>query len=82
MENFHHIGSCPIQDVLSKLGDKWTMLIMVTLKMNGTMRFCDIQKTTYAYGYAAFVGNGWADSQESVCGSSSTCGIFPYGNGI
>lgn len=45
MENFHHIGSCPILDVLSKLGDKWTMLIMVTLKMNGTMRFCDIQKT-------------------------------------
>ena len=32
-------------DVLSKLGDKWTMLIMVTLKTNGTMRFCDIQKT-------------------------------------
>ena len=45
MENFHHIGSCPIRDVLSKLGDKWTMLIMVTLKTNGTMRFCDIQKT-------------------------------------
>ena len=45
MKNFHHIGSCPIRDVLSKLGDKWTMLIMVTLKMNGTMRFCDIQKT-------------------------------------
>ena len=45
MENFHHTGGCPIRDVLSKLGDKWTMLIMVTLKTNGTMRFCDIQKT-------------------------------------
>ena len=45
MENFHHIGGCPIRDVLSKLGDKWTMLILVTLKANGTMRFCDIQKT-------------------------------------
>ena len=45
MKNFHHTGGCPIRDVLSKLGDKWTMLIMVTLKMNGTMRFCDIQKT-------------------------------------
>ncbi|WP_294619054.1 helix-turn-helix domain-containing protein [uncultured Bacteroides sp.] len=44
MENFHHAGSCPIRDVLSKLGDKWTMLIMVTLKANGTMRFSDIQK--------------------------------------
>ena len=30
---------------LSRLGDKWTMLVLVTLKANGTMRFCDIQKT-------------------------------------
>lgn len=44
MENFHHIGSCPIRDVLGKLGDKWTMLILITLKANGTMRFGDIQK--------------------------------------
>ncbi len=45
MENFHHIGTCPIRDVLSRLGDKWSMLILVTLKTNGTMRFCDIRKT-------------------------------------
>ena len=45
MENFHHTGGCPIRDVLSKLGDKWTMLVLDTLKDNGTMRFCDIQKT-------------------------------------
>lgn len=44
MENFHHTGSCPIRDVLGKLGDKWTMLILMTLKANGTMRFGDIQK--------------------------------------
>lgn len=35
----------PVRDVLSRLGDKWTMLVLVTLKANGTMRFCDIQKT-------------------------------------
>lgn len=45
MENFHHTDACPIRDVLSRLGDKWAMLIMVTLKANGTMRFGDIQKT-------------------------------------
>lgn len=45
MENFHRIDVCPIRDVLSGLGDKWTMLILVTLKANGTMRFSDIQKT-------------------------------------
>lgn len=33
------------RDVLSRLGDKWTMLVLVTLKANGTMRFCNIQKT-------------------------------------
>lgn len=45
MKNFHHIGGCPIRDVLSRLGEKWSMLILVTLKANGTMRFSDIQKT-------------------------------------
>ncbi len=45
MENFHHNGSCPIRDVLSKLGDKWTMLVLVTLDSTGTMRFSDIQKS-------------------------------------
>lgn len=45
MKSFHYTGVCPIRDVLSRLGDKWSMLILVTLKANGTMRFCDIQKT-------------------------------------
>lgn len=45
MKSFHYTGACPIRDVLSRLGDKWSMLILVTLKSNGTMRFCDIQKT-------------------------------------
>lgn len=45
MENFHHGDTCPIRDVLSRLGDKWTMLVLITLKTNGTMRFGDIQKS-------------------------------------
>ena len=45
MKNFHRMDACPVRDVLSRLGDKWTMLVLVTLKANGTMRFCDIQKT-------------------------------------
>ena len=45
MENFHRMDACPVRDVLSRLGDKWTMLVLVTLKANGTMRFCNIQKT-------------------------------------
>ena len=45
MKNFHHTENCPIRDVLSRLGDKWSILILVTLNANGTMRFSDIHKT-------------------------------------
>lgn len=46
MENSHYTGGYPIQDVSSKLGDRWTTLTMVTLKTNGMIRSCDIQKMT------------------------------------
>ena len=45
MQNFHPNGNCPIRDVLSRLGDKWSMLVLITLHTNGTMRFSDIHKT-------------------------------------
>lgn len=45
MKNFHPIENCPIREVLSRLGDKWTMLVLVTLNANGTMRFSDIHKS-------------------------------------
>lgn len=45
MQNFHPNGNCPVRDVLSRLGDKWSMLVLITLKTNGTMRFNDIHKT-------------------------------------
>ena len=44
MKNFHPTGTCPIRDVLCRLGDKWSMLVLVTLNANGTMRFGDIHK--------------------------------------
>lgn len=45
MKDFHPTGNCPIRDVLSRLGNKWSMLILVTLNVNGIMRFSDIHKT-------------------------------------
>ncbi len=45
MKNFHHTGNCPIRDVLNRLGDKWSMLVLLSLKANGVMRFSDIQKS-------------------------------------
>ena len=45
MQNFHRDGVCPVRDVLCRLGDKWTTLVLVTLHANGIMRFSDIQRT-------------------------------------
>jgi len=45
MKNFHANSKCPIRDIISRLGDKWSMLVLVTLHANGKMRFGDIHKT-------------------------------------
>jgi DNA-binding HxlR family transcriptional regulator len=45
MKNFLHEGTCPIRDILSRLGDKWSLLVLTTLSANDMMRFSDIQKT-------------------------------------
>ena len=45
MQHFFHEGNCPIRDVLNRLGDKWSMLVLVTLRTNGTMRFSRIQQS-------------------------------------
>ena len=45
MKNFHPTGNSPVRDVLSRLADKWSMLVLITLNANGTMRFSDIHKT-------------------------------------
>lgn len=45
MENFLPVANCPIRNTLSKIGSKWSMLVLVTLYSNGTMRFSDIHKS-------------------------------------
>lgn len=45
MQNFHRDGICPIRDVLSRLGDKWSLLVLVSLQTNGVMRFGDLQRS-------------------------------------
>lgn len=45
MKEFHHHEFCPIRDILSRIGSKWSMLVLVTLDANGTMRFNEIQKS-------------------------------------
>ena len=45
MKNFHPTGTCPIRDVLCRLGDKWSLLVLVSLQTNGVMRFGDLQRS-------------------------------------
>ncbi len=45
MKTFLHAGTCPIRDILSRLGDKWSLLVLTTLNANGTMRFSEIHKS-------------------------------------
>lgn len=45
LEKFPPTGSCPVRDVLSRIGDKWSMLVLLTLHANGTMRFSEIQRS-------------------------------------
>ena len=45
MKTFLHAGNCPIRDILSRLGDKWSLLVLATLNANGIMRFGDIHKS-------------------------------------
>ncbi len=35
---------CPIRNILSRIGDKWTLLVLYTLDQKGTMRFNDLYR--------------------------------------
>ncbi|MDR2886413.1 MAG: helix-turn-helix transcriptional regulator [Bacteroidales bacterium] len=37
--------NCPIRNLLCRLGDKWSMLVLISLHTNGVMRFNDIYKS-------------------------------------
>lgn len=45
LKKFTPNGHCPVRDVLARLGDKWSILILVTLKVNGRLRFSEIQRS-------------------------------------
>lgn len=45
MKNFQPIGACPVRDILSRLGDKWSLLVLISLQVNGVMRFSDLRRS-------------------------------------
>ena len=86
MKNFHPTGNCPVRDVLSRLGDKWSMLVLITLSANGTMRFSDIHKTIADVSQRMLtVTLRTLESDgliEGLCGSSSPSRILLNGKRI
>ena len=42
---------CPIRNVLARIGDKWSLLVIVTLSGARTMRFGALQRTLEEDGY-------------------------------
>lgn len=36
--------SCPIRQVISRFGDKWSLLVLYTIYTHGTMRFNEIHR--------------------------------------
>lgn len=38
-------GRCPVRDILARLGDKWSILVLTSLKTNGRLRFGEIQRS-------------------------------------
>ena len=42
---FDITSDCPLRLILAPLSDKWSLLILTTLKMNGTLRFSEIQRS-------------------------------------
>lgn len=45
LKEFPPTGDCPVRNVLSRVGDKWSMLVLLTLHANGVMRFNEIHRT-------------------------------------
>lgn len=38
-----HAAGCPVRDVLDRIGDRWSLLVLATLS-NGTMRFTVLKR--------------------------------------
>lgn len=45
LKKFEANNHCPVRNVISRLGDKWSILVLTTLFVNKKLRFGEIQKS-------------------------------------
>lgn len=44
LKKFSDIENCPIRNILDRFGDKWSMLVLLTLNEEHTLRFNELHK--------------------------------------
>lgn len=42
LKKYESIADCPVRDVLDRIGDKWSILVITILGESGTMRFNEL----------------------------------------
>ncbi|WP_163718108.1 winged helix-turn-helix transcriptional regulator [Mangrovibacterium lignilyticum] len=45
MKKYSNVESCPVRNVIDRIGDKWSMLVLLVLEEGDVMRFSEIHKT-------------------------------------
>ncbi len=40
-----HNPNCPVRNILSRIADKWSLLVLYTLQEGGTIRFKELQRS-------------------------------------
>lgn len=39
-----YFATCPIRNIVSRFGDKWSLLVLLTISASGVMRYSEIEK--------------------------------------
>lgn len=72
--------NCPIRNILSRIGDKWSLLVLFTLETNSTQRFKELQRNIPDISQkmlTATLKTLEADGLvKRVPRDSTTCGVF------
>ena len=71
--------NCPIRNVLSRVGDKWSMLILFTLENHPTIRFKELQRNIPDISQKMLNVEGirgrWVDKSRGFPRSSTSGGV-------
>ncbi len=43
-KNNRDLKNCPVRSILDRIGDKWSILVLILLEENGTMRFNELSR--------------------------------------